>query len=247
MIKEFSPETERLVALYNEATAPFWPLFMSFVEAAASSLQLSVTRAQISSRGELASVIRAHTQPAHTALVIFPAAMFTNNRDEIIELINRSRAPAIYSYRFWAANGGLMSYGVDVHDLFRRAASYVALILRGRPAIDGPTKVQVQSWLWAIRSSRLMGGLLAKVALGNAVSRPCINCVEDVEIGGLMSYGPEQADHWVRAAAYVDKLLKGARPSDCQSNNLTSAICHQSEEPPGPWPHDPTHAPRPRR
>jgi putative tryptophan/tyrosine transport system substrate-binding protein len=146
VIKEFSPETERLVALYNEATAPFWPLFMSFVETAASSLQLSVTRAQISSRGEFASVIRAHTQPPHTALVIFPAAMFTNNRDEIIELINRSRAPAIYSYRFWAANGGLMSYGVDVHDLFRRAASYVALILRGRPAIElpiqQPTKLQ---------------------------------------------------------------------------------------------------------
>jgi putative tryptophan/tyrosine transport system substrate-binding protein len=127
-----------LVALYNEATAPFWPLFISFVETAASSLRLSVTRAQISSRGEFASVIRAHTEPPHTALVIFPAAMFTNNRDEMIELINHSRAPAIYPYRFWAANGGLMSYGVDVHDLFRRAASYVALILGGRPAIELP-------------------------------------------------------------------------------------------------------------
>jgi putative ABC transport system substrate-binding protein len=169
VIKEFSPETERLVALYNEATAPFWPLFMSFVETAASALNLSVTRAQISSRGEFASVIRDHTQPPHTALVIFPAAMFTNNRDEIIELINGSRAPAIYSYRFWAANGGLMLYGVDVHDLFRRAASYVALILRGRPAIElpiqQPNKLQ---FVINLKTAKALGLMIPSTLLARA-------------------------------------------------------------------------------
>src|SRR4051794_5183007 len=57
------------------------------------------------------------------------------------------------------------------------------------------------------------GGLLAKVALKHRL--PSMHQLrQDVEVGGLMSYGPEQADNWVRAAAYVDKLLKGARPSD---------------------------------
>jgi putative ABC transport system substrate-binding protein len=57
------------------------------------------------------------------------------------------------------------------------------------------------------------GGLLATVALKHRL--PSMHQLrQDVEVGGLMSYGPEQADHWVRAAAYVDKLLKGAKPSD---------------------------------
>jgi putative ABC transport system substrate-binding protein len=57
------------------------------------------------------------------------------------------------------------------------------------------------------------GGLLAKVAVKHRL--PSMHQLrQDVEAGGLMSYGPEQADHWIRAAAYVDKLLRGARPSD---------------------------------
>jgi putative ABC transport system substrate-binding protein len=62
------------------------------------------------------------------------------NRDLIISLANRYRLPTIYPYRFYATGGGLMSYGVDNADLFRRAASYVDRILRG----EKPNKLPVQ-------------------------------------------------------------------------------------------------------
>jgi putative ABC transport system substrate-binding protein len=71
----------------------------------------------------------------------------TNHRDLIIALAARHRLPAVYPYRYFAASGGLLSYGSDVADIFRRAAGYVDRILKGASPgdlpVQAPTKYEL--------------------------------------------------------------------------------------------------------
>jgi putative ABC transport system substrate-binding protein len=79
--------------------------------------------------------------------MVLPDVSTGNNRDMIIALAARHRLPAVYPFRFFAASGGLFSYGSDVADLFRRAASYVDRILKGaKPGdlpVQAPTKIEL--------------------------------------------------------------------------------------------------------
>ena len=71
------------------------------------------------------------------------------HREKIIALVARHRLPAIYPYRFFAAEGGLMSFGSDLTDQYRRAASYVDRLLKGEKPADlpvvQPTKFELES------------------------------------------------------------------------------------------------------
>jgi len=84
---------------------------------------------------------------AAAALLVPPDAFNTNHRTAIVQGTIRHRLAAIFPYRYYTADGGLMSYGVDVLDLYRRAASYVDRILKGEsPAempIELPTKFEL--------------------------------------------------------------------------------------------------------
>jgi len=75
---------------------------------------------------------------------VLPSPLTGVNREQIIALAAKHRMPAVYAFRFFAASGGLLSYGVDTGDLYRRAASYVDRILKGaKPAelpVQEPTK-----------------------------------------------------------------------------------------------------------
>jgi hypothetical protein len=73
---------------------------------------------------------------ARDGLIALASALVSEKRDLIIFFVNRTRLPAIFSLRFYAEAGGLASYGVDNHDLYRRAASYVDRILRGEKPSD---------------------------------------------------------------------------------------------------------------
>ena len=73
--------------------------------------------------------------------MVLPDISATNHRDLIIALAARHRLPAVYPFRYFAANGGLVSYGSDVADGYRRAASYVDRILKG----DKPSDLPVQT------------------------------------------------------------------------------------------------------
>jgi putative tryptophan/tyrosine transport system substrate-binding protein len=66
------------------------------------------------------------------------------HRGKLIELAARQRVPAVYPYRYMAVEGGLMSYGVDLTDMYRRSASHVDRILRGRPPRDLPIQAPVK-------------------------------------------------------------------------------------------------------
>jgi putative ABC transport system substrate-binding protein len=96
---------------------------------------------------ELAGEIEAFAREPDGGLMVLPDVSTGNNRDMIIALAARHRLPAVYPFRFFAASGGLFSYGSDVADLFRRAASYVDRILKGaKPGdlpVQAPTKIEL--------------------------------------------------------------------------------------------------------
>ena len=72
--------------------------------------------------------------------MVLPDISMTNYRKAIIALAARHRLPAVYPYRYFAASGGLMSYGIDGTDVFRRAAGYVDRILKGEKPADLPVQ-----------------------------------------------------------------------------------------------------------
>jgi ABC-type uncharacterized transport system substrate-binding protein len=91
--------------------------------------------------------IEAFARMANGGLIVLPDVSTVNGRDLIIALAARHRLPAVYPYRFYAASGGLLSYGTEVGDVYRRAAAYVDRILKGaNPAelpVQAPTKFEL--------------------------------------------------------------------------------------------------------
>jgi putative ABC transport system substrate-binding protein len=92
-------------------------------------------------------VFDALAREAYGGLMVLPDISMTNYRETIIALAARHRVPAIYPFRFFAESGGLMSYGTDVAEVFRRAAGYVDRILKGASPgelpIQAPNKYEL--------------------------------------------------------------------------------------------------------
>ena len=99
------------------------------------------------SAAEIAGLADLSASGGTTGLLVMPDIFTTNHRDEIIALAARQRLPALYPFRFFTASGGLMSYGIDTLDVFRRAASYVDRILKGANVgelpVEGPIKFEL--------------------------------------------------------------------------------------------------------
>jgi putative tryptophan/tyrosine transport system substrate-binding protein len=102
-------------------------------------------------------------------LMVLPDVSTMNHRDLIIALAARHRLPAIYPFRYFAASGGLLSYGTDVTDVLRRAASYADRILKGaRPGelpVQGPTKFEL---VMNLRAAKMLGIAMPPLLLARA-------------------------------------------------------------------------------
>ena len=104
-----------------------------------------------------------------SGLLVLPDIFNNAHRDTIIALAARYRLPAVYPFYFWMAAGGLMSYGIEISDTFRRATSYVDRILRGAVPADLPVQTPV-SFKTAInlRTAKSLGVTIAPALLNNA-------------------------------------------------------------------------------
>ena len=93
---------------------------------------------------DIERAIESSARTSNSGLIVLPSAILAANRAQIIELAARHRLPAIYPFRYYAADGGLVSYGIDVVDLYRRAPDYVDRILRGEKPGDLPVQAPVK-------------------------------------------------------------------------------------------------------
>jgi putative ABC transport system substrate-binding protein len=144
LLKEIAPQITRVLCIQGPADVPGSLAYLDAIKTAASSLGLELTAVSVSAAGDIESAVNAFAHGPDGGLVAPPALITTVQRGLVLTLAARHRLPAIYPFRFYATEGGLISYGVDLLDLFRRSASYVNRILKGeKPAqlpVQAPTK-----------------------------------------------------------------------------------------------------------
>ena len=134
VLREIAPHITRVAALSNPQTEPR-SLFMTTIETMAAALGIETLAADVHDDAGISRAIADIGRNGRGGLIVLPDVFNTVHRATIIAEAARHRVPAIYSLRFFALAGGLISYGIDNIDVYRRAASYVARILGGaRPA-----------------------------------------------------------------------------------------------------------------
>ena len=145
-LKQVAPRVRRVGLLFNPETAPFADLFVRPMQAASSSFDIMLKLMGSRSFAEIETMVDAFAREPNGSLMVLPDLSAFNYRDAVIGLAARHRLPAVYPYRVFVASGGLLSYGTDTPDIYRRAASYVDRVLKGeRPAdlpVQAPTKYE---------------------------------------------------------------------------------------------------------
>jgi putative ABC transport system substrate-binding protein len=147
LLKEIFPHMTQTAIIFNPDVAPYEYYLRPF-ENAARSFAVQPISAPIHADADVEPFMLSLARERNGGVIVLPDAFTTSShRKIIIETASRHRVPAIYPYRFMTAEGGLMSYGIDVVDLYRRAASYVDRIIRGtKPAdlpVQQPTKFEL--------------------------------------------------------------------------------------------------------
>ena len=140
VLKEIAPRMARATIIFNPQTAPYYALYLRAIEAAAPSFSVEPVAVQIHNDSDIERAITAVGRERNGGLIILPDSFNVVHRGVIIDLVARYRLPAVYYFRYFAADGGLISYGPDEIDLFRRAAGYVDRILKGANPADLPVQ-----------------------------------------------------------------------------------------------------------
>jgi len=133
---------KRVAAIFNPDTAPGGGLYvLPAFEAAARSFKVALITAPIHSVTEIETVITSLGREPGGGLVVPPDNFVESHRAHIILLAGRNNVPAVYPDSVWARDGGLLSYGPDRKDIFRRSAVYVDRILRGAKPVELPVQL----------------------------------------------------------------------------------------------------------
>jgi putative ABC transport system substrate-binding protein len=145
LLKEIAPSVTRAAVLRDPTQGSGTSQFAA-IQTAAPSLRMEVNPVNIRDAGEIERAIAAFARSANGGLILTQGGSASLHRDLIITLVARHKLPAAYAERNFVAAGGLVSYGPDYVDQFRRAASYVDRILKGeKPAdlpVQAPTKYE---------------------------------------------------------------------------------------------------------
>jgi putative ABC transport system substrate-binding protein len=169
MLTQIIPPVARVAVLFNPTTAPFAGMMLRVIEESAPSLAVAVRAAPCHDDSEIEAMMTGLAREERAGLLVLPENFVIVHRDAIITLAARYRLPAVYPYRFFIASGGLMSYGIDPNELFRRAASYVDRILKGTKPADMPVQNPEKFELVInLKTAQALGITVAPSLLGTA-------------------------------------------------------------------------------
>jgi putative ABC transport system substrate-binding protein len=150
LVKELAPPARRVAMLYNPDTASggaVGGVYLRSAEQAAQSLGVQFVVSAVSDAAKIDGAFASVAREPGGAVVVMPNAFTAVHRERIVALAAQYRVPATYPFRYFVDIGGLISYGIDQMDLFKRAASYVDAILRGaEPSelpVQAPTKFEL--------------------------------------------------------------------------------------------------------
>jgi ABC-type uncharacterized transport system substrate-binding protein len=141
LLKEIAPQMSRVAMMFNPDTAAYAGYYMRPFETAARSLGIEPSGAPVRDEREIESAIAAMARNPNSGLVVMTDIFTGNHRATINRLTLRHKVPAINANTVFTREGGLITYGVDNNDLFKRAADYVDRILRGSNPADLPVQV----------------------------------------------------------------------------------------------------------
>ena len=144
LLKEIAPQINRVAFLFNPSTAAYAEYFLSPFKTTAQSMGVKAIVAPVESASRLESVIATQATELNGALMVMPDAFTMNHREQITSLMARHRLPVVYPFRTFCEAGGLLSYGHDLIDQYRRAATYVDRVLKGAKPSALPVQAPVK-------------------------------------------------------------------------------------------------------
>jgi putative tryptophan/tyrosine transport system substrate-binding protein len=157
LLRELSPRLDRIILLLNPAIPANQALARS-AESAAASAGIAVTAVASGDSPGFEAAVAGFADRRRAGIIVMPNPANTQNQNLIIEAAARHRMPAIYPFAYYARNGGLVAYSIDLEEQFRLAAAYVDRILRGAKAgelpVQQPTKYEL---VINQRSARALG------------------------------------------------------------------------------------------
>jgi putative ABC transport system substrate-binding protein len=164
LLSEIAPGLKRAAIMFNPETSPAPPFMPSF-ETAARSLKIDPIIARVHSDAEIEDVIIDLGREPGGGLVALPNIFVGNHRAAIISAAARNNVPAVYGQSVFVRDGGLLSYGVDFVDTFRRAATYVDRILRGEKPGDLPVQLPTKFEMIVNRKTATALGLAIPLSI----------------------------------------------------------------------------------
>jgi putative tryptophan/tyrosine transport system substrate-binding protein len=157
LLKQVAPGVSRVLLIQNPANFG-WPGYVRALEAVAPSFAIQSLLGPVRSASEIEETVATFSREPNGGIIVLPDTTTGVHRKVIVGIAEHHRVPAVYPFRFFVVDGGLISYELSVLDVFRQAASYVDRILRG----EEPSKLPVQ----APTKFELVFNLKAAKALG---------------------------------------------------------------------------------
>jgi putative tryptophan/tyrosine transport system substrate-binding protein len=144
LLKQMAPGVSRVALLFNPATAPYAESFLGPLRTAAAALAVEAIATPVTDTPALESAVAALAGAPGGGLMVIPDPFLANRSAQIISLTARHSLPAIFPFRYYAKLGGLLAYGSDQQDNYRRAAAYVDRVLRGDKVGELPVQTPVK-------------------------------------------------------------------------------------------------------
>jgi len=140
LLKEVAPRVTRVAILFNPTTAPFAEIYLDPFKAAGSTLGLPVSAGRVQDGASLEVAIVALGEESTGGLIAMPDSFLNAHRAELTSLAARHRVPAIYPYRIFAEQGGLLSYGIDLVDNYPAPRAMRIVFCAGQSRASFPCK-----------------------------------------------------------------------------------------------------------
>jgi putative ABC transport system substrate-binding protein len=168
VLKECAPGVSA-VAVVFDPNLPTWAPFLRSIESAAPPFGIRLTPVGVRDAADIEQRLAAFAHEPNGALIVLASPVTMQHRQSIIAATARYRLPAVYPFRVFTVDGGLISYGVDVPDLYKRAASYVDRILRGAKAADLPVQEPTKYELTInLKTAKALGLMVPPTLLARA-------------------------------------------------------------------------------
>jgi putative tryptophan/tyrosine transport system substrate-binding protein len=170
LLKQVAPTVVRASIMFNPDTASrSLSYFLPQVETVAASIAVEPVTRPVRSTAEIESVLADLGRDEEQGLVIIPDNFMSVHRALIIEHAARLKVPAIYPFRYFATDGGLVACGADIFDLYRRTSVYVDRILRGTKPADLPVQAPLKVDLVVnLRTAEALGLSVPRIVIARA-------------------------------------------------------------------------------